>query len=178
MSSEKTSSVMISEILCSSCENSITDARSSFKCRTCSSADDGDRTQDNPTCNSSHPIYCNICIMPHIRKKHTVLDYKNMELIVCDDHKLNCDKFCKTCEKLICLKCVEDHYKENHSIISVEEKASEIKKIIHEAISEKDKQYKPMAAKGSFPFSPANPPPPPPPQSHISASLHPHPSKC
>ena len=152
MSSEATS-ISGTDLVCSSCESSVSDVRLSFKCDTCFSTDQENKLEDTAM-SPAMPVFCDICIFPHIRKNHTVLDYKNMEVIVCDDHKLNCDKFCKTCGKLICLKCVEDHYKENHSIISVEEKASEIKKIIHEAISENDKNYKPMAVKlGTQKFS-------------------------
>ena len=85
---------------------------------------------------------CEVCITSHTRRKHEVLDYKQMKAVVCEQHLVCCNCFCKDCDRLVCNICLPQHALEKHSVMLLEQRANEIKRDIHEAISKVDKEYK------------------------------------
>ena len=123
---------------CDLCSLPIKDVKLKYKCSTC-----------EETTSSSDPnvnfCMCEMCIISHTRRKHDVLDYKQMKVVVCEQHLVCCSSFCEDCDRLICTMCVQQHaVVEKHEVIPMELKANAIKWDIHEAISEVDEEYKPI----------------------------------
>ena len=59
-------------------------------------------------------IYCDVCIGPHIRQKHEVLDYKGYKPDVCATHDMLSSMFCFECEETFCFKCLGPHCKHDY----------------------------------------------------------------
>ena len=125
---------------CSVCTMKITDLKLKFRCTTCEQAKSADSSDQG-----SELLMCEVCIQSHTRRKHDVLDYKQMEAIVCHQHFVVCSSFCIDCDLLICNMCVaQKHAIEGHKIVPLEQQANEIKAKVHEALSGIDKEYKPI----------------------------------
>ena len=132
-------------LTCSVCSIVVEDLKSRFSCRTCQiSLEDYEKNSSNDV-----NLTCEVCIQSHVRQKHDVLDYKLMKVVVCKVHLLTCSDFCRSCDKLICNICFKDHAYKKHEIISIESRATEIKKTLHEKLAQNDKEYKPLAREAS-----------------------------
>ena len=105
-----------------------------YKCSTCELKSDSSEGVSS--------FLCEMCITSHTRRKHEVLDYKQMKVVVCEQHFVCCNSFCKDCDRLICSMCLPQHAIEKHTVMLLEQRANEIKRDIHEAISKVDKEYK------------------------------------
>ena len=124
--------------LCRSCDIVVDEPSLQFKCMTC--PDENDKTEIK-----SASVFCNLCIACHTRKSHEVKDSKGNAVIVCDKHKLLIESFCLKCCKTLCNRCTKEHLNQEHTISSLEGKAMEIKKSIHEELGKIDECYKPVA---------------------------------
>ena len=128
---------------CSICTMTIEDVKLKFKCRTCEQTASGDSSDE-----ISGASLCEICIQTHTRRKHDVLDYKDMKVVVCAHHLVYCGYFCLDCDRLICNLCaLQSHAMEDHKYVPVSQQANEIKNKIHEALSDIDEDYKPIVKK-------------------------------
>ena len=74
-------------LVCSSCEE-VVDQTEFYRCSSCDNCDDSESS-------ISHVLYCDVCIGPHIKKKHNVLDSKGYQPAVCEAHKTLCSSFCE-----------------------------------------------------------------------------------
>ena len=63
-----------------------------------------------------------------------LLDYNSLKPEICSEHKMICALFCTSCTEIHCTKCVSKHT--NHNIMSLKEKASEVRSKIFEKLSE------------------------------------------
>ena len=132
-------------LTCSVCSIVVEDLKSRFSCKTCQiSLEDYEKNSSNDV-----NLTCDVCIQSHVRQKHNVLDYKLMKVVVCKVHLLTCSDFCRSCDKLICNICFKDHAFKKHEIISIESRATEIKKTLHEKLAQSDKEYKPLVREAS-----------------------------
>ena len=118
--------------VCSSCEE-VVDQLEFYRCSSCN--DCGNSNID--------PIYCDLCISPHVKKKHEVLDSKGYRPAVCEVHKTLCTSFCETCQIVFCSKCTELHFE--HKLTALSEKARGIRKEIFKYLEDFDKLSKPFA---------------------------------
>ena len=110
---------------CESCSEE-TETDNLFKCSTCISTADLSGT----------PLYhCDMCIvLLHVKKGHEILDYNSLKPEICSEHKMICSLFCTSCTEIHCTKCVSKHT--NHNIMSLKEKASEVRSKVFEKLSE------------------------------------------
>ena len=98
---------------------------------------------------SSHlELFCDVCIGPHIRQKHEVLDYKGYKPAICSTHRILSSMYCYDCDEVFCFKCVGPHCK--HDYRPVSEKAKEVRKSVFEYLNHFDELAKPMARRKSF----------------------------
>ena len=90
---------------CNSCCESF-ENEDIFKCLTC--MDCVDDTQ-------GVSFHCDVCIAPHVRKGHEVLDHKSLKPAFCADHKILCSMFCTKCEDLLCTNCLPSIFWSNNT---------------------------------------------------------------
>ena len=127
-------------ISCANCTMTIDDIKLRFKCGTCEQTKSSDSSDQ-----ISSVFVCELCIISHTRRKHEVLDYKDMKVDVCEHHLVYCGYFCLDCDGLICNMCaVQTHAMQGHKYVPVSQQANEIKKKIHETLSGIDEDYKPI----------------------------------
>ena len=119
---------------CDVCTMPIECVKLKYKCSTCELKSDSSEGVSS--------FLCEMCITSHTRRKHEVLDYKQMKVVVCEQHFVCCNSFCKDCDRLICSMCLPQHAIEKHTVMLLEQRANEIKRDIHDAISKVDKEYK------------------------------------
>ena len=108
-------------------------------CCSCSPTEPEDSTEN---------LFCDVCILTHIRQNHEVFDYKGCKPAICKTHKLPSSLFCQDCDVLLCLKCVAQHCK--HDCIPISEKAKEVRKSVFEYLDQFDDLAKPLAREKSF----------------------------
>ena len=78
---------------------------------------------------------CESCIVPHIRKHaQDVTDSKGNKPLVCTEHKILRLQYCRTCDLAFCSQCVSYHSK--HEFQTLAEKDKELKKVIHEILTD------------------------------------------
>ena len=96
---------------------------------------------------SNSNLMCEDCIVPHIRKNHTVIDSKGNKPLICSAHSFVFSEYCKTCDVLFCLKCIANHRK--HDYESIDDKASEIKAKVFDLLTDLEIQEKPLQLKNT-----------------------------
>ena len=78
---------------------------------------------------------CESCIVPHIRKHaQDVTDAKGNKPLICTEHKILRLQYCRTCDLAFCSQCVSYHSK--HEFQTLAEKDKELKKVIHEILTD------------------------------------------
>ena len=112
--------------ICSSCEESCA-SELLYKCTQCN-------VSNNPK------FLCDLCVAPHIKKKHPILDHRNLEPAVCSEHRQLCLDYCITCDEVSCAKCLVKHSK--HEFKPLNEKASEVRAKVFEMLTVWEKNEK------------------------------------
>ena len=142
-SSDVSSEPESSELKCYSCLEEIPSTYM-FLCRTCLP---DLATRKNETVELAHDqhLYCKICIVGHLRRKHDVKDHKGYKPAVCQKHKNLCQYYCKACQEVFCPDCTITH--SSHVFQLVEEKAAEIRPKIFEYITTNEMMTKPLKHK-------------------------------
>ena len=116
---------------CSHCEEPL-NVECSFKCLQCNLTDGTSKPPE---------IFCDTCItVIHVKKGHQIVDNRNLEPAICSEHKQLCLDYCKSCEALICTKCLRLHRK--HDSVPLTEKGSEVRREVFELLSEWEKNEK------------------------------------
>ena len=114
------------EIKCDSCCE-VFEQEQLFKCTTCNNLlESTDTVKFN----------CDCCILHHLRKGHELLDHKSLKPAVCKAHKNLCSMYCSNCEKILCPNCISNH--PNHKVMSIEQRASEVRSKVFELIADMD----------------------------------------
>ena len=107
-----------------------------YRCETCSSDLEKGSTPE---------IFCEICVFPHIRKQHSVIDSKGKEPFACPQHALPCLEYCHTCDVPLCCKCLTKH--SQHTFQPMEEKAAIVKAQVFETLTSLELKEKPLRLK-------------------------------
>ena len=128
-------------VLCSTCNLTIDCLKLKYQCLSCV-----DKNCLSKEGNDKKQFICHVCIQHHVRQKHGVVDYKEMNVVVCPKHLTACTRFCKDCSSLVCYLCLTEHMEDGHETCTIEERAADIKSDIHELISELDQDFKPLAS--------------------------------
>ena len=81
-------------------------------------------------------VFCELCILSHVRRGHEIVNDKQQKPAICEDHKNICSIYCISCDVIMCSNCISLH--KNHSFMSVEERAGEVRSEVFEIISELD----------------------------------------
>ena len=123
------------ESTCTNCED-VVPSESILKCVTCS-----DKVADPQ---QPLELLCGDCVKSHVKKSHKLADSRGFEPSVCREHNQLSSEFCKTCEKLCCVKCLRDHRK--HEFEPLKEKATEIRAKVFEALTRWELYEKPARA--------------------------------
>ena len=74
---------------------------------------------------SSAETLCEDCLVPHLRKEHSIVDSKGNKPLACTTHKFLFSNICKTCDVLFCSKCSAMH--KQHDYQTIDKKATEIR---------------------------------------------------
>ena len=117
---------------CGSCLTTIPNI-ALYRCQTCT---------PNYGETSSENLFCEDCLVPHIRKGHSIVDSKGFEPIACAVHNFIVSEYCKTCDVLFCCKCLASHRK--HECESLEEKALEVKTKVFSLLTDLENKEKPV----------------------------------
>ena len=96
-----------------------------FKCTSC--MDESETTV---------AVFCDLCIVSHIRRGHEIVNGKQQKPAICEDHINVCSIYCSSCDVIMCSNCISLH--KNHSFMSVEERAGEVRSEVFEIISDLD----------------------------------------
>ena len=94
---------------------------------------------------SSVEFLCEDCLVPHIRKGHSVIDSKGDEPLTCTEHGFLCLQYCKSCNIPFCCKCLQIH--SEHKFQSMDGKASEVRAEVFEVLTELESKEKPLRVK-------------------------------
>ena len=94
---------------------------------------------------SSAETLCEDCLVPHLRKEHSIVDSKGKKPLACTTHKFLFSNFCKTCDVLFCCKCSATHKK--HDYETIEKKATEIRTQVFRLLTELENKEKPVRLK-------------------------------
>ena len=97
---------------------------------------------------SSAETLCEDCLVPHLRKDHSIVDSKGKEPLACTTHKFLFSVFCKTCDVLFCCKCSAQHMK--HDCESIGKKATEIRTQVFTFLTDLENKEKPLRLKNEF----------------------------
>ena len=109
---------------CAGCEDKI-EPDAHYKCNTCT---------DNAVEAVATESFCDSCIPWHLKKGHSIVDWKGFEPAVCSDHKQLCLEYCVTCELIFCSKCLGNH--RMHDFKPLHEKAGEVRSQIHQYLAD------------------------------------------
>ena len=121
---------------CLECKGSYPE-ESIFKCETCQTEED---TNSDSQSSSDH-VYCDTCILPHCKKGHKIIDSVSQPVLVCDQHKILLNKYCRDCDILLCFKCMTQH--NNHKLAEIEVRAKEIRMKVFEHLTNFENMEKP-----------------------------------
>ncbi|XP_075264822.1 uncharacterized protein LOC142356973 [Convolutriloba macropyga] len=119
---------------CDQCNNETTEL---FHCETCNRS-----REDNP---SEKELLCDVCVGPHLQRGHLILDRKGYGPLVCPEHKLLQQEYCRTCDLTFCSKCTRKHSK--HEFDTLEKRGSELRGQVFEMITELELGEKPLRLK-------------------------------
>ena len=92
---------------------------------------------------STFQIFCENCILMHIRKGHDVTDCKGYSPKVCRTHKNLCLMHCDDCQTVFCFNCLGPHCQ--HRFLPVSEKAREVRKEVFEYLNKFEQLSKSLA---------------------------------
>ena len=128
---------MTSVILkCFSCDENDVEL---FYCETCSIvAGDDEEPKEKQ-------FLCELCLGPHIRKRHLVHTSSGQEPLICSQHRRIHGDYCRTCDVTFCPKCLGEH--SEHKMGSIDERATEIKKEVFEMLTKLELDEKPLRAR-------------------------------
>ena len=121
---------------CFDCEESYP-RESIFKCETCQIEEDTNSANQS---NSDHFI-CDTCIIRHCKKGHKITDSVSQPVLVCDQHKILLNSYCRDCDILLCFKCMAQH--DNHKQAQIEIRANEIRMQVFEQLTNFENMGKP-----------------------------------
>ncbi|XP_075260057.1 uncharacterized protein LOC142351778 isoform X2 [Convolutriloba macropyga] len=119
---------------CNLCNRETTEL---FHCDNCP-VDDGQSA-------SSGGFLCQICIAIHLARDHTIRNQKGQEPLICSEHKMIQQEYCRSCDVTFCLMCTGMHSK--HEFEPLEKRASELKGEVFEMLNELELNEKPLRVK-------------------------------
>merc|ERR1712226_1502286 len=118
---------------CVNCDEKLADEEY-FKCNSCL------ETSEQTEC------FCDVCIVSHVKKNHTIVDHNGQEPIICCEHKHICFHYCSDCNVVCCTKCLQKH--SLHSFKqSTKEKLNEIRSKVSDLLYELELNENGVSAK-------------------------------
>ncbi|XP_075244684.1 uncharacterized protein LOC142338698 [Convolutriloba macropyga] len=119
---------------CDKCANETTEL---FHCETC------DRSREDNQ--SEKEFLCDVCVGSHLQRGHIITDMKGYEPLVCPEHKMLQQEYCRTCDFTFCSKCTQKHSK--HEFDTLEKRGSELRGQVFELLAELELGEKPLRLK-------------------------------
>ena len=107
-----------------------------YRCKQCAN-------ESNPV--GDPQLFCETCILIHIRKGHEVIDCRGYSPKICDTHKNLCLMYCDNCRSVLCFNCLVPHCQ--HRFLPVSEKASEVRKEVFEYLNKFEQLSKLMSSR-------------------------------
>ncbi|XP_075259648.1 uncharacterized protein LOC142351489 [Convolutriloba macropyga] len=120
--------------ICNLCQRKVAEV---FHCGTCAVSDDQTA--------SSVEHLCQICISSHLARDHTIRNQKGQEPLICREHKMIQQEYCRSCDVILCWLCTSLHSK--HEFEPLEKRASELKGRVFEMLTELEPNEKPLHVK-------------------------------
>ena len=120
---------------CDQCKNPTSDL---FYCTTC------DLSHKVET-SSEKELLCDICIASHVIRSHEITDKKGTEPLICQEHKMLEQEYCRTCDTTFCWKCMSKH--SEHKFSKLDKRGSELRTEVFELLSELEIGEKPLRVK-------------------------------
>ena len=119
--------------ICSHCEEKLKDI-DSYQCKTCNQEGETDTPKS---------LFCKLCLVVlHIKRRHDVCDYRGHIPKICEKHRISCRMFCEDCQTVFCDECIGPHCR--HRFRPSSEKATQIRKAIHEYLAKYEELAKPV----------------------------------
>ena len=134
---EGTSSTVFEQLTCLSCSLTLIET-STYRCNHCFQA-----LPPQDTSSDENQVFCENCILAHLRKGHEVIDCRGYSPKVCEKHQNLCLMYCSNCEIVFCFNCLGPHCKHDYTLVS--EKASEVRKEIFNYLDKFEKLSKSLA---------------------------------
>ena len=97
-----------------------------FHCKTCNCSSD--------EASSVKELLCEVCISSHVIRSHVITDDKGNEPLVCQEHKMLEQEYCRTCDTTFCWKCNNKHSK--HEFDTIAKGASDLRSEVFELLTE------------------------------------------
>ena len=97
-----------------------------YVCTTCDCANDELSSDQN--------ILCDACVISHLKRNHSITDRKGNKPLICSEHKMLEQEYCRTCDGTFCWKCTVKHSK--HEFDTLDKRGSELRKIVFEKLTE------------------------------------------
>ena len=127
---------------CKSCEQNFPSTEV-YRCQTCQQQDHVQTGGD-----IGQSVYCEDCVVMHLRKGHEIMDSKGYKPAFCTLHKKLSLMFCKTCDVVFCFNCLNPHCKHDYGLVS--EKAVAVRKEIFTYLDQFDQLSKPLLKERLF----------------------------
>ena len=108
---------------CDQCANETTEL---FHCETCNCSRENNLSEKE--------LLCDVCVGPHLQRGHLVTDRKGYGPLVCPEHKILQQEYCRTCHLTFCSKCIQKHSK--HEFDTLEKRGSELRGKVFEMLTE------------------------------------------
>ncbi|XP_075244689.1 uncharacterized protein LOC142338702 [Convolutriloba macropyga] len=121
---------------CHQCGNSSNDL---FHCETCNCISNETSTA------TVKELLCEVCIASHVVCNHVTTDEKRNEPLICQEHKMLEQEFCRTCDTTFCWKCMSKHSK--HDFDTINKRGSELRSEVFELLSALELAEKPLPMK-------------------------------
>ena len=119
------------------CDQCNTETTELFHCETCNRS-----REDNP---SEKELFCDVCVGPHLQQGHLISDRKGYVPLVCPEHKMLQQEYCRTCDVAFCWKCTSKH--SEHKFETFEKRGSELRGQVFGMLTELELEEKPLRLK-------------------------------
>ena len=119
------------------CDQCAIETTELFHCETCNCSQEANPLEED--------LLCDVCVGPHLQQGHLITDIKGYGPLVCPEHKMLQQEYCRTCDVAFCWKCTSNH--SEHKFETLEKRGSELRGQVLERLTELELEEKPLRLK-------------------------------